>query len=267
MREVTDTPMTEDQRFLFDLQGYLVVPGVLDLARVQRMLGEMDAHSVNPPEGGSDNYRFAAFLRWSDDYRHLIDEPALLPILTSLLGPKFRLDHAYGMASRANTSGHPAKEESVSLHHHADMFDYGCYYLARGDRMHNGLIVVSYSLTDIGPGAGGFCCIPGSHKSNVRMPEHFYRIADNPLVRQVPQRAGDAVIFTESLTHGTWPWTDPTAQRRSVLMKYCPGYMQWLNGAMDSNIEELTERQRLILQGASVNQRPAVEMAASDAAS
>ena len=124
--------------------------------------------------------------------------------------------------------------------------------------MHNGLVVVSYSLTDIEPGAGGFCCIPGSHKAQYSMPEKWYQLDDNPLVQQIPQRAGDAVIFTESLTHGTWPWSDPNAQRRSVLMKYTPHYMQWANNPMNADIEGLTERQKFILQGPYVNQRQTV---------
>lgn len=252
--------MTEEQRFIFDLQGYLVVPGVIDAARSRRMLAEMDAHSVNPPEDGSDNYRFGDFLRWSEDFRNLIDEPVLLPLLSALLGPRFRLDHAYGMASKSRAGNESREPASDSLHHHADMFSYGCYYLTRGQDMHNGLLVVSYSLTDIAPGAGGFCCIPGSHNANVTMPEKLYLINDNALVQQVPQQAGDMLIFTESLTHGTWPWTDPQAERRSVLMKYCPGYMQWSEGVMDSNFEGLTERQKLILEGPRVASRPAVAL-------
>ena len=98
--------MTEEQRFVFDLQGYLVLPGVLDSATIARMLDQMDTHGVSPPEEKGDAYRFGDFLRWSDDYRALIDHPAILPVLAEILGPKFRLDHAYGMATR------PGKGES-----------------------------------------------------------------------------------------------------------------------------------------------------------
>jgi len=252
--------MTDEQRFLFDLQGYLVVPGVLDPGQVERMLTVMDEHSVNPPEENTDDYRFGNFLRWGDDYRNLIDHPTILPILEDLLGPRFRLDHAYGMAT-APRHGEVQMSKGNSLHHHAAMFEHGCFYVTHGNKMHNGLIVVSYSLTDIGPGAGGFCCIPGSHKALYEMPDRWYQLQDNPLVQQIPQRAGDALIFTESLTHGTWPWSDPNAQRRSVLMKYTPHYMQWAAGVMNSEIEGLTERQKLILQGPYVHSRATVSSA------
>lgn len=258
--------MTDEQRFLFDLQGFLVVPEVLDAAAVQRMRTAMDAHGVDPPEEKSDDYRFGDFLRWSDDFRRLIDHHAIMPILVDLLGPKFRLDHAYGMATRPRRGGEaPEKATAHNLHHTAGMFEHGCYYVTHGSRMHNGLIVVSYALTDIAPGVGGFCCIPGSHKAIFPMPRPLFQIEGNPLVKQVPQRAGDALIFTEALTHGTWPWTDPQGERRSVLLKYSPHYMQWAGKPMDAEIAGLTERQRLILQGAYVWQRPAIPGEEADA--
>jgi len=249
--------MTEEQRFLFDLQGYLILPGALDSERVARMLAVMNEHSINPPEEMTDDYRFGNFLNWNDDYRDLIDHEPIVSILEEVLGPRFRLDHAYGMAT-APRRGEVQKSLGNSLHHHAGMFEHACYYVTHGPKMHNGLVVVSYSLTDIEAGAGGFCCIPGSHKATFQMPGKWYNLEDNPLVQQIPQRAGDAVIFTESLTHGTWPWSDPNAQRRSVLMKYCPHYMQWADGVMSSEIDGLTERQRVIMQGPYVHQRQLV---------
>ncbi|MDQ2799537.1 MAG: phytanoyl-CoA dioxygenase family protein, partial [Armatimonadota bacterium] len=108
--------LNDEQRFLFDLHGYLVVPGVLDAPTLARMQAEMDAHSVNPPEENSDAYRFGDFLKWSEDFRGLIDHPALLPLLAEMLGPKFRLDHAYGMATVPGRAGQPPPE-GYTLHH------------------------------------------------------------------------------------------------------------------------------------------------------
>ncbi|GMV78818.1 MAG: hypothetical protein AMXMBFR7_00020 [Planctomycetota bacterium] len=245
--------MTEEQRFLFDLQGYLLVPNVLPKEQVERMRTHMEEHGIKDPKNNPNDSRFGNFLSWGAEWRELIDHPKLFPLLVELLGDNFRLDHAYGMAASAK-----AAPEAHGLHHHADMFSYGCFYVANGQRIHNGLIVVSFALTDIEPGVGGFCCIPGSHKSQFKMPDKWYGLADNPLVRQVPQQAGDVVIFTESLTHGTWPWTKQTGERRSVLLKYCPGYMQWSQKPMNAALEGLTERQQAIMKGAYVWQRPRV---------
>jgi len=246
--------MTPEQRFLFDLQGYLVVPGVLAPERVARMVSDMESHSVGEDTNGWNTSRFHSFLSWGEEWRNLIDEPQILPILSELLGPKFRLDHAYGMAMCAGQ-----KDEGEGLHHSAGTFSHGCYYVTHGDKMHNGLVVVSYALTDIEPGMGGFACIPGSHKALYPMPSRWFGLEDNPLVRQIPQRAGDVLFFTESLTHGTMPWRDPNTQRRSVLMKYCPHYMQWTQHGIREIPEGLTERQKLLLKRPYVWQRPEIE--------
>lgn len=79
------------------------------------------------------------------------------------------------------------------------------------------------------------------------------------MVQQIPQKAGDVLIFTESLTHGTMPWRDKHHDRRSVLMKFCPHYMQWSKWKMPTEIEGLTERQKLILQEPYVADREKVE--------
>jgi hypothetical protein len=246
--------MTDEQRFIFDIQGYIVLEGVLKPEQVKRMVADMDAHGIKEPSNNPTESRFSGFLGWGDDWRNLIDHPTLMPVLHDLMGSKFRLDHAYGMAMRAS-----GKAGGFGLHHEAGMFEHGCYYATHGNKMHNGLIVVSYALTDIIPNGGGFVCIPGSHKATFTMPKQWYGLDANPLVKQVAQKAGDVVIFTEALTHGTAPWTNPTNERRSVLLKYCPHYMQWSNGGpMKSDFEGLTDRQKLILQGASVWERPKV---------
>jgi ectoine hydroxylase-related dioxygenase (phytanoyl-CoA dioxygenase family) len=38
--------------------------------------------------------------------------------------------------------------------------------------------------------------------------------------------AGDVLIFTEALTHGTLAWQAPYV-RRSLLYKYAPGHSTW----------------------------------------
>lgn len=247
--------MTDEQRFIFDVQGYLVVENVIAPERVQRMQAVMDERGIREPENDPSKSRFYNFLQWGEDWRALIDEPAILPILAGLLGPRFRLDHAYGMAMRAE-----GESGGEGLHHQAGMFEHGCYYVTHGTKMHNGLVVVSYALTDIEPGMGGFACIPGSHKALYPVPADWYSVEDNPMVRQIPQKAGDVLIFTESLTHGTMAWRDTNNERRSVLLKYCPHYMQWTHWQMSSDIEGLTERQKLILQPPHVWERAKVEV-------
>jgi hypothetical protein len=65
--------------------------------------------------------------------------------------------------------------------------------------------------------------VPGSHKANfprpADLPEHDYQV-------QPELFAGDLLIFTEALMHGTLPWL-ADHERRVLLFKYSPGSMAW----------------------------------------
>lgn len=247
--------MTPHEKFFFDVNGYINIEGVLPPEQVKQMVADMEKNGVKDPDNNPSLSRFSGFLGWGEQWRNLIDHPRMLPIITTLLGPKFRLDHAYGMAMRAEGKAAPRGRE---LHHNSHMYHHGCYYVTHQQIIHNGLIVVSFALTDIAPGAGGFICIPGSHKASFETPSDWYNFDNNPMVRQIPQKAGDVLVFTEALTHGTAPWTSTSNERRSVLLKYCPHYMSWAANPMNANIEGLTERQKLILEKGYVWERKAV---------
>jgi ectoine hydroxylase-related dioxygenase (phytanoyl-CoA dioxygenase family) len=89
--------------------------------------------------------------------------------------------------------------------------------------MWNNLMGVCYQLADIDPGNGGFVCIPGSHKANFDMPEDVRTMEyGQGCYQHIPMKAGDALIFTEALTHGTLPWK-ATHERRTLLYRYAAG--------------------------------------------
>ena len=91
----------------------------------------------------------------------------------------------------------------------------------------NGLMVLSYALSDAGADDGGFAVVPGSHKANLPVPKRFISLEETgPWVVRVPVQAGDAILFSEACTHGTWPWR-AKHERRSLLYKYAPGHTAW----------------------------------------
>jgi hypothetical protein len=59
----------------------------------------------------------------------------------------------------------------------------------------------------------------------------------------IPVNAGDVLIFTEALTHGS-SWTGQSS-RRVLIYKYCPGSVAWLSNVWDEDARApLTTRQR-----------------------
>lgn len=245
--------MTDEERYLFDLRGFLVVPEVLDTAEVAALNVLVDAQELPDPDVSVESQRFGGFLAWDTRFRDLIDHPRILPYLKELLGLALRLDHAYGIKMRA---GSP----SLNLHGGGTPYDPAQYYHYRNERMYCGLMVVTWALTDALEGHGGFCCVPGSHKSNLPCPAEIRTYnRDAGCVVPVPVRAGDVLIFTEALTHGTLAWTAPH-HRRALLYKYSPGHQTWGRGNFGEEVrDQVTEQQRRILEPPYVYKRQRLE--------
>ena len=79
--------MTNEEKFLVDLEGYLVIKDVLTPAEVDELNKIIDQGDRSGP---SDALGCTPFTK-------LIDHPKLLPYLIELLGPTFRLDHDYAI--------------------------------------------------------------------------------------------------------------------------------------------------------------------------
>lgn len=235
-------PLTDAERYAFDLQGFLVRRGVLTGSEVAALNAAVDALAVPPPVDTIQSQRFYGHLPSAPAFRALIDHPAVLEVVVELCGPYVRLDHVYGIIMAPGTSG-------LALHGGATPFDPAQYYVVTEGRIHCGLVAAQWALVDHPAGGGGFCCVPGSHKASFVLPNGYQR----DLVREVSLAAGDVVVFTEALTHGTIPWSGP-GQRRTLLYKYSPGSSTW---AEDQRwpaelLQALSPRQKLLLQPPSV---------------
>lgn len=253
--------MNEEERYLFDLNGYLVVEDVLNSEEIDSLNEAIDSY----PEGAvqkespgkeSDALKGKTVREdldemlmwpkpWCQPFRDLIEHPKVVPYLTELLGEKYLLDHLYGIMMSAGAEG---------LHLHgggSEMSDLAVtqfFYRYHQGTMRNGLTVATFMLADEGPGDGGFMCVPGSHKSNFPMPEKMATLdRDLGITKEVTGKAGSVILFTESLAHGTLPWQG-THQRRAVLYKYTPGTMHlaqnYLHQGVGDVLDEFTPAQR-----------------------
>ena len=148
----------------------------------------------------------AGFLNWGQAFCDLLDHPAIMPVLRLRLGDAFRLDRLYGMIMRRGMAygslhadyGATATNENVAP---------GEYYAFRRGQIYEGFIVVAWALTDSGGEHGGFCCVPGSHKSHYKLPPQISQNHhESPHVVTPPMPAGSVILFSEALTHGTARW-------------------------------------------------------------
>ena len=256
--------MNDDERYLFDLNGYLVLRQVLDAGEVAELNAGIDHHgeALNEREGslagGSEALAGTSHRKdlggmlgwerpWCEPFRRLLVHPVVKPFLEAILGRGYRLDHGPGLIAMDRGC------EGGTLHgggvERADMSE---PYFFKADRIYTGLTVVEYLLADEGPGDGGVAVVPGSHKANLPCPrsmKDWERYQEH--VVEVNGKAGDAVIFTETLTHGTLPWT-AAHERRALLYKFSPGCLAYGAGVhravYPDYVADMTEEEREVME-------------------
>ena len=239
--------MTDEEKFRFDLQGFIVVKGVLSPEACRELSDLADEVWPEKPDDGLFR-RTEDISQWHQRFLDLADHPRILPYLIELIGSRLRLDHDYCIfmkegAVRNQLHGGPRLFETDHWYHYSDGV------------MRNGLSVATWALTDGRPGDGGFACVPGSHKTNFLklFPEDvrtFERDAD--YVVQPELLAGDVLIFTEALIHGTQPWK-ASHERRTLLYKYSPPHSTWRIRQFDlADYPEASDQQKRLLAPPSV---------------
>lgn len=253
--------MTEEQRYLFDSFGYFVLPKALGDDTVEALRASLrGANDQAAPPARADGP-----LHWGKVWRDLLDLPAVSPLLEEMIGnpalrkgraarepdrdplPTFRIDHI-------NVHTHVRQGFSGGDLHGGWKNTGGSQFFRYHDgSFYNGLVVVAFELFDTWPNNGGFCCIPGTHKSNLPCPDAWRDMSGgvNPNITRVPASAGDAIVFTETLTHGTLPWT-VDAPRRTVFYKFSPHGTSWSADYFDPedyrHYDDVDDRKLAILE-------------------
>lgn len=248
--------MTPEEKFIFDLQGYIVVKNVLSQAEVDELNAIADQKMADQEEMSNGLKIPRRVSLWGKPFQNLFDHPNMIPYLSELLGPQFRADHDYGIFMRqgGRKGGLHGGDHRAGTH----------YYKYRDGVMRNGLTVVVYFLAPAPPGSGGFCCVPGSHKSNfaLNVPEEVRSFKYIPHYLANPSaETGDALIFTEATMHGTLPWTAEN-ERRTLLYKFTPGHVSYASTYYNhDDYEDLTEQQKRVLTPPSARRPNVVETA------
>ena len=256
--------MNEDEKYLFDINGYLVVEQVLTPDEVALCNSAIDHHADQINErtgelslsgdsktlkGSSGRGDMGGMLTWEkpfcDPFHDILVHPRIVPYLNTILGQGFRMDHNPSLITMEEGG------EGHTFHGSAGPgFDPNCYYIYKNGEIHCGLTVVAWQFSDTNPGDGGLCLIPGSHKGNFACPPAMKKYEQyQEFIKQVTCKAGDAVIFTEALTHGTLPWK-AKHQRRSLLYRYTAGNLAYVSGyeTWATRFADLTEDQRVVLE-------------------
>ena len=229
----TDAPvlMTSEQKFFFDLRGWILLPSVLSEAEIEETKTEVYAGARQSYEGS---------------LQKLLDHPAIVGILSEVLSEEpFVKDDCYGFRCEGSfTTVRPpgwSKSErgDGGLPHvvRPPQQANAMRYQVAGGKIFAGLTRVVWELEEVKAGSGGTSFLSGSHKAhfNYGGPDPYRpNISDSPW--EMSMRAtmddyscppGSVVIFTESLVHAANDWTNPDNPRCAVFNCYNSIWAQW----------------------------------------
>lgn len=196
-----------------EVEGYLVIPGLLDDAAIGRLKAEtaqleLRAVDYSPHQKGAPEIQFRG-----GAITGLIANPPTIAFLTELFGGEI-VFMSYGFAR--SEPGHPG----ISLHTDGQpwgskIFGYGgsCPHLVR----------VLYYLDDLTPEVSPFRVVPYSHLSMHADGNPYLRYQSHPEEVMVPVKAGGAVLINHRVFHGNFPNVG-TRARDMLAIAYRPGW-------------------------------------------
>ena len=259
--------LTDEEKWFFDLHGYLVLKQAVPREDVKRMVELCDTwHALEdselpPPLKSYQDVntkpttpRSINNVPYADEvFQRLVLNREIMRVVLALTGNSPQL---LSVALVRNTK----KSDDIQFH---GGFSGGLRNPANDYQAANGEVFANFlnagvSLVDVPTGAG-FVCIPGSHKSNFSKPDHVNIYDGPPTVANVNVKAGDVVLFTEALCHGARRWTldEP---RRSVFVRYSTSYASWSPGygPIEEHRDKLPDDIYELLQIASFQNRKRV---------
>ena len=206
--------MTQHDRVVFDLKGYLVIPAVLDENEI-KVIKDLVLRQKNDPESLPPHERYLP----GGAFAKLIDHPAVMNVLLDVIDPdihKIRLENVF-LSYREKGEGewNPHAGGPTTNPNYAYNFQDG--------RIYAGMTRVVWELNEVLEDKGGTCFIPGSHKANYNIrtnPVTTIDARDSGLWESYSCPPGSLIIFSEAVRHSGDIWQNPHNPRAAIFCAY-----------------------------------------------
>jgi hypothetical protein len=187
--EAQPGPLTDLERFLFDVSGYLVIREALSPTEVADCLEA--AKRIQAPYPQGEWRQIGAAYEQEPAFEPLIDHPSVLPKARALLGDHFILQSSWCTLSPPGFKGQGLHQDGSGV--------YEFRRLALPTPLMQ--LRIGYFLTDqSNENMGNIIVIPGSHNAREKPPKGMPE--DQIPIRQViTGRPGDALLFHQGVFH------------------------------------------------------------------
>ena len=236
--------MTPEQRYFFDLTGYLHLRGVLSESELRPAQDAAQRYIDTPPDQLPEGFRidlnrehfnwYLYAFAFDKALERLTVHPQTWPILLELTGGKPRLGGGNMMVDVLGKPFHPLHSgHEITLRKGQPGWRRS---FVKDGKIYNNDLVFFFYLSDVFPGDGGLIVVPGSHKANFPRANHYFYpesytadggYNDDYFSTEVPAgvtnftpRAGDVVVMSEHLTHGALSWVPQDRDRRFLTLRY-----------------------------------------------
>jgi hypothetical protein len=256
--------LTHEEKYHFDLHGYIVLKGVVPPEDIGRMIGLCDEwHGLDeadlpvPLRTYTDKNTKETAARAINHVEYADEAFQRLALNREIMRCVMALTRNCPQLLGAALTRNTRDSDDIPFHNgmSGDWRLPANDYQATSDGPFATFLNAAVSLVDV-PSGSGFVCVPGSHKAYFERPEHIDLYTEPPTVVNVCPNAGDVVLFTEALCHGGRRWTADYA-RRTVFVRYAASYASWTptHGPMEEHRAMLSDDLYELHQRAAYNYR------------
>ena len=257
------------EKYLFDLNGYIIIKKAIspkevkdcnkiidDLKNLKN--GEWNGYVHGHNYGGKEGLNLQQIYESGKPFEKLIDHPSWIHHMQEFVGGKGTFDHQHGpLFIDENFANVRGPGEAIGIHSGNPEGIQRNHYRYQDGKFHCSQVNILIALTKIGPGDGGTVIIPSSHKSNIQHPEYKEnKMKKNKVTSaenmtgsyEVYLNAGDAILFVDSLCHGSAKRTNK-GERRIAVYRYGPswGFFRHPYRPSTELLKRLTKFQRQIV--------------------
>ena len=220
--------LTQEQKYLFDLRGWLLIPGVLSEEEAAEMR-DFAVRLHKEPESLPEHERNAL----GGPLQRLADHPQVVGFMNEFVAyPGLSSQECYGFRQESCHLFYRSEGQGkFGPHNGSGMLrfpgDSHTYHCIPG-KANAGLTRVVWELNPVRKGEGGTLLVSGTHKGVYQAPVSINDPA-SPIWETYECPPGSLLFFTEALTHSATPWTNSHNDRVAIFSCYNTVNSKWHN--------------------------------------